>query len=364
MRTSILIAYIILVTFIAQGKSSISWLQVTHNFGTFKEELGKVSCDFKVVNTGDNDIRITNVRPICGCTASAYTVGAIHPGDTATVTLTFDPKGRPGKFNKDAYVYFEGVPKRSKLLIRGNVIGSQKTIQDRFPVGIGVLKLNNRIIPLGEIKKGKSKTDFINAYNQSSDSLNVVFSNVPEHISVEMIPSVIPPGEDATITVTYHSRRASDWGLSQNSISVNAIPASSTDSAAAGNGSIDVTAIVLEDFSALTEKEKLNPPVAKLSAEKVDFGKIDTSNTVVSQEFTITNSGKSNLLIRRIYSLDEGVTIKCDKNELKKGKSATVKVDVDTSALKKMLNAKVVVITNDPNNPQQSVRLVGLIPNN
>ncbi len=364
MRIISLVIVIMLSAFSAQAKNSVSWLQVTHNFGTFKEEIGKVSCDFKFVNTGDADVRISNVRPICGCTASAYTIGAIKPGDTATVTLTYDPKGRPGKFNKNAYVYIDGISKRTKLLVSGNVIGSQKSIQNRFPVSIGSLKMSNRIIPFGDIKKGKSRTEFINTYNQSNDSLNIIFSNVPKHISVEAIPAIVPPGEDATITITYHSRRSNEWGLSQNSVTIEAIPTNRSDNSTAGIGNIDVTAIVSEDFSNLTNQEKQNPPTAKLSTTKIDFGKIDTSKNSITQYFTITNTGKSTLAIRRVYSLDNGISISCDKQEIKKGKTAKVKVTVDTRVLNNMLNAKIAVITNDPETPQQSVRLVGIILNN
>ena len=72
-----------IATAIAQPQ--IAFDSTTHDFGTFEEETGKVTHEFKFVNTGDEPLLITNVRTTCGCTASDYTRKPIVPGDSGSV---------------------------------------------------------------------------------------------------------------------------------------------------------------------------------------------------------------------------------------------------------------------------------------
>ena len=344
-----------------KGEGVASWLNSVHDFGTFKEESGNVTCEMKMVNTGNSELRITNVRPTCGCTASQYTVNAIAPGDTAMVILTYNPANRPGRFEKDVYVYTDGKPEKSTLTIKGNVIGAPATIMAQYPESAGHLKLDRRIIPFGAITKGKSRTQFIAVYNQGEDTMSAVFGKVPDHLKVEMIPSNIPAGEQATITVTYRSADCNEWGLAQDQFVMETFPVNATENAVLGVAKIDITAVLKENFSRLTDEQRMNAPIAKLSTDKVDFGKIDADAEAVKGELVITNTGKSKLMIRRIYTLDEGVALCCKKSEIKPGKTAKIEITITPSALEKILNAKATVITNDPETPVQEVRLVGQI---
>ncbi len=350
---------------LVHGEGIAKWLSQEYNFGAFKEELGKVSCEMKMVNTGDSAIRITSVHSTCGCTASSYTKGTIQPGDTATVTLIYNSSGRPGRFEKDTYVYTDGFPKQSRLVIRGNVIGSQATIKEKYPVGVGALKLSGKIIPFGEILKGKSRTRFIDVYNQSGDTLRAVFDEVPKYIEAEAVPDTIMPGEQSTIIVTFYSEGCDRWGLVQDEFSIESIPINGhSETAVAGIGKIEVTAIVNENFSHLTKKEKEQAPVAKLSAARLDFGEISADEDMVTGFFEITNTGKSKLKIRRIYTLDNGITVSFKKDEIKQGKTERISVVVKPDEVGDILNAKLIVITNDPYKAQQAVRIVGLINKN
>ena len=79
--------------------------------------------------------------------------------------------------------------------------------------------------------------------------------------------------------------------------------------------------------------------------------------------FTITNKGKSPLVIRRLWAPEgEGITVKADKLELKRGKKATITVTVDpTRQQGNLLNVPLTVMTNDPERARATVRLVGII---
>lgn len=341
----------------AAGK--IEWLEKVYDFGTFDEDMGKVSCDIKFVNTGDGDVVITNVRPTCGCTASQYTRTPVAPGDTGIITLTYNPKGRPGKFTKDVIVNTNVEPTRSVISITGNVIGASNTIRSRYPKSIGALKINSFTGYMGELTKGQAKNIFIGGYNQSNDSLLVSVSKVPSHIKVTPVPAIVPPGGLLTLSIYYNTYLKNDWGVVSDSFDLEVQPAGSD---SVFRKSIETIAIIKEDFSKLTEKELASAPKIAIAPDRVDFGSFRRNQDTIRRSFVITNNGENPLVIRRIYTIDKGISVKIKNSAVNKGHDSQVTVTVEPAMIESdILNAKLNIISNDPDNPQVSVRLVGEI---
>jgi Protein of unknown function (DUF1573) len=75
-----------------------------HSFGDI--QAGDVlKHTYKIKNTGDKPLVISDVKPACGCTATDFTKNPVLPGQSAEVSLTFDSKGKIGMVNKSAEVY-------------------------------------------------------------------------------------------------------------------------------------------------------------------------------------------------------------------------------------------------------------------
>ncbi|MCL2219507.1 MAG: DUF1573 domain-containing protein [Chitinispirillia bacterium] len=76
---------------------------MTFNGGPINEG-STVHATFKLTNTGDQPLRITNVRPGCGCTVVSYD-SVIAPGKTGVIKPKVDLKGmRPGHMNRGVTV--------------------------------------------------------------------------------------------------------------------------------------------------------------------------------------------------------------------------------------------------------------------
>lgn len=84
-----------MLSIFAQPK--ISFESVVHDFGTFDEDGGNVSAEFRFSNTGNKPLEITSVRATCGCTVPEYSREPIAPGENGVIKVTYNPKGRPGK---------------------------------------------------------------------------------------------------------------------------------------------------------------------------------------------------------------------------------------------------------------------------
>ena len=59
----------------------ITFTKTSHDFGTFPEERGKVTCTFTFKNTGKSDLVLQKVRASCGCTTPNWTKTPVAPGE-------------------------------------------------------------------------------------------------------------------------------------------------------------------------------------------------------------------------------------------------------------------------------------------
>ena len=101
--------------------TTVKWIDSIVKFGTINKGE-KIDIKFRMKNTGDKPLVITNVRPGCGCTIADYTKEPIAPGAEGLVTGSFDSKkvGTSGDVRKtlivntntkngtEHYLYFEG----------------------------------------------------------------------------------------------------------------------------------------------------------------------------------------------------------------------------------------------------------------
>ena len=338
----------------AMAAPQVQWLNPDYDFGAIAEADGVAHGEFRLVNIGDDPVSITRVQTSCGCTTAKLPRHSINPGDTAVIAVNYDPTGRPGKFEKKVIVKFsdDNLPSAS-LRIHGVVIGTPATLQSRYPVDAGVMRLHASIIPFGDVRSNVAKSEFVEVYNASADTIAPVWSNLPDHITIAPMVNVVPPGQQAVYNMMFSGYRAPLYGLVTDSIFI-------TPSAGAAPVGIEVVAVVVEDFSRLTAADRDNAPVIAVSDSRLDFGTMGPSATVTKQ-FTITNNGKNPLILRRVYSTDPGIVIKVDKTTIKKGKQAKVTVSVSPEALGDgILNSRITIISNDPDQPSLIVRAVGI----
>ena len=119
MKTLRFITSVIIAALALSASADVTWLETTHDFGAFQEDLGPVSCQFRFVNTNSEPVAIVAARASCGCTTPQYPREAIAPGDTAVITVSYDPAARPGRFTKYIGVTLSDSEPMIKLYIKG-----------------------------------------------------------------------------------------------------------------------------------------------------------------------------------------------------------------------------------------------------
>lgn len=99
--------------------TTISFERTVHNFGHIPSGP-TYKTSFKFTNTGKEDLIVSNAKASCGCTVPTYSAEPIKPGQTGSIDVEFDSKGRAGEQLKEIVVTTNTEPSENVLTIKSN----------------------------------------------------------------------------------------------------------------------------------------------------------------------------------------------------------------------------------------------------
>ncbi len=143
----------------------------TVSLGTIHEADGVQERDFWLRNAGTEAVVLTQGYTSCGCTTVAFPKDSlIQPGDTAAITLRFNPRGKGGDFEETATLIYSLQSEKQKnyslqskrktvhLSLTGSCITSEETLLRQFPIRINdTLRLSADRFDLGIMHVGETK---------------------------------------------------------------------------------------------------------------------------------------------------------------------------------------------------------------
>ncbi|HMN48800.1 MAG TPA: DUF1573 domain-containing protein [Ignavibacteriaceae bacterium] len=77
------------------GEPKVSVQQTEFDFGDINQN-DIVNHSFVITNTGNDLLKISDIRASCGCTAATPDKNELKPGESTKLTVTFNSKGRKG----------------------------------------------------------------------------------------------------------------------------------------------------------------------------------------------------------------------------------------------------------------------------
>lgn len=360
LRSLRLLAAMILLAFGGgSAAAQLEWLATEYDFGAFPEAGGPRSGEVRFINRGKRPTSINRVRLTCGCTSEAHTEGEIAPGDTAIVRFTYNPIGRPGRFEKSIKVYTGDADDLTTVKMRGTVIGAPQTLEKDYPYVTGPLRYDTRAVDFGKVRFGTSRHQFIVVYNQSHDSIRPVLAGSDRSLDVGISTPVIAPGDLATISLYLNTRDLTEMGPMEFSLSITA-DAAAGDSVAI----IPIKAEIHPDTGHLTAQQIEHGPRTEVTPRLIDLGSVDLKLVkhpdVYPLSFMISNEGESLLNVTRIFARGLPMRVKRYPATLKPGKNGRVEATVD---LRKIpagpFNFKIEVMSDDPIHPVVTLTLCG-----
>lgn len=330
----------------------ITFEKTEHDFGKINEGDGRVSVEFAFKNEGMAPLVLSNVRASCGCTTPTWTKEPIEPGQKGSITVTYNPNGRPGRFQKTVTITSNASEPTTKVYIKGEVIPKQAKPVNKYTIAVGDINLKSKMLDLGTIKKGESKSGNLEYSNLKAEEHQVELTNSSEAFLLNNVSlASVKQNEVGQFQFRIDTKDPKLYGP------VEAFAYVVVD----GKRVIDedhkltVKANIVEDFSAMSVEQKQQSPIIEVGKSQ-DAGKV-AAGKVLKFTFPVKNIGVYPLEIRRIYSNDKSLNIKQPKS-IKSGKKGSVAVEINTKGLQAgAYKREAVIISNDCINPIQKVTI-------
>lgn len=336
-----LLTLLLIAGFAQTSEPNISFDVIQHDFGEIKEGDGLAKYQFKFSNIGNQPIVISDVKASCGCTTPKWTQEPVLPGANGYIDVAYNPKGRPGPFNKSITVRSNAVNSPVVLRIKGNVQAKPKGVEELYRYKMGDIRMKSNHVNLGNIPNGSSKTKSVEFVNDGSGIVKLGFNSVPGHIAISVTPPSIQPGETGTVNIEFNADKIDDWDfvISRIYVTVNGenVP----------DNRLSVSATITEDFSNLTEEEMENAAHVSFDSNTFNFGTISQDERV-EHEFIMENVGKSDLIIRKIKASCGCTAVTPSKKVIAPGESIAIKTVFNPKGKKGNQRKSISVITNDP----------------
>lgn len=323
-----------------------------HNFGQV-EWKHSATAQYTITNTGDQPLVLTEVEPDCACSVAQWTQTPIQPGEKGTISVTFDAEAL-GRFQKSVAIYTNAQPHLVYLKFNGEVVQKITDFTKAHPYLIGQIRIDKNNLDFPDMQHGEQSVMQISVVNLSDRPYEPILMHLPPYLQMKKAPNVLQKGEKGLITLTLDSEKLTDFGLTQTSVYL----ARFAGDKVGEENEIPVSAILLPDFSGMTDAEKANAPVINLSSKDMDMVPMLTKKTKARQDITITNQGRAPLQISKLQVFHPAVGVSLKKSVLQPGESTRLRVTVEKKNIgKTRRHLRLLMITNDPTQPKVEINI-------
>ncbi len=327
-----------------------------YDFGTVREDGGKVTHTFVFRNAGDEPVVILSAASSCGCTVPIYTREPVLPNGRGQVEITFDPMNRAGRFDKEVVLMTSENARPVKLRIAGNVIPRSRSVEEMYPVFVGHgLRLEDNFHAFGYVEHGKTCRTAIGFVNTSDWrlKLRIVVSPASGLLTVDY-PSIVEPYAKGEIGLAYSlPASCGKYGT------LNDVLTFETEGRPSET-SVVVTAVAIDNRDDVIDNYA---PKAELTKNIVKFGVVKRRDKTHTGYFTVGNAGEAPLHIRSVEYRSAGLKLSLRGGDtLGAGEKRTVAVEFSPSLCESgYFVERVRIITDDPFRPMRELRVTAVI---
>ncbi|HEX5168759.1 MAG TPA: DUF1573 domain-containing protein [Cyclobacteriaceae bacterium] len=351
MKRSIFLTLIIYCSMVqAQQLKPLKFLEEIHDFGYVDQGGGPVSYSFQFANVSNRPIKILSVQASCGCTTPDWSKEAVTPGTSGFIQASFDPKGRPGFFNKSLTVTTDFDSNPVVLQIKGQVSsGDRKSSEAEFKSVNGSWRLKMSSFNLGKVyMKDEFAAKEFPLLNAGDKPVTFLKADGPSYIRADALPKTLKPGETGKIRISYNGKEKGEYGFQSDNIEIH------TDDAAQPVKSFTVYATLEEFFPVLSPEDVAKAPRLSITDTSLDLGRTK-QHQALTGEVSIGNTGRSELVIRAVQGNCSCITTTIGKEKLKPGENSTIKITFDPQDRIGTHQKSVTVYSNDPQAPVQRI---------
>ena len=336
--------------------SALIFEKSTIDFGIIAEEGGTQTKFVSATNSGETPIYIKDVTTSCGCTVASYSRDAIFPGESTTIGVTFDPRDRPGRFERHMLISTSDSSQGVRIEVIGRVTPRERTIYELYPFDMGGgLRMESNFHAFAYIEHGAQVEERIAYVNNSEREISLSIEEVESSGALSLsYPHHIAPHASGDIVLSYALDENSErYGTLSDIIRfvIDGQPSKTL---------FSTYAIAVDNFTLV---EDILAPTAVISKKIVKFGDTKRGKTMTDATVYITNDGERDLIIRAVEWQSEAMKCSLKAGDvIPAGERRELHFTFDSGVCNYGVWVdRVKIITNDPVRPMDSIRLTAIV---
>lgn len=321
------------------GSNTISINNNHFDFGIIEDSVQILKHCFYVSNHTKQICRVTRVNRSCGCFDVTIGDETIQPNDSIPIEIEINTKGQGVYIDKSAEVYVNNSRKPIEISIKAQIKVPDSLILQQFPKMISeTVYASSSFIMFGYISQGSIKSDRVSLLNIGNDTVQIKAKLFGTNNGYLYYDEELPPHTSKEVFVTLDfSDDFSTWGKVDYSL----ILTCDNDTI-----SIPIKGIVVEEF----QKNNSHRPKVQLDATTFTLTETDKQLDRIRKSFCIINEGRSDLIIRSIETIPDGIDYRIEKTVIKPEEYSVLYVEFDRKEIDSN-DIKIEIVCNDKNRP-------------
>jgi hypothetical protein len=333
----------------AQNVLPLKFDQERKDLGRVKEQAGLVEVSFSFRNVTDTVVQIERLQMDCGCTTTAYTGDPLEPGELGYVQIMYDPTNRPGAFSRITQVFLKGMEAPINLVIEGIVVMPIINPTREFPHTVGNLRFRTKYVNLGNFTTNDTISYIVDIYNASTETVHfLAVETEANFLKFSFLADTILGSSHTEMEVKYFGTNRNDIGYFTDTVNI------LTSDEMMPRKPLIITSTIEDYFPPMTREELDRAPSMGITETLLDFGNADKGK-VVTKTFKFSNSGASDLVIRKVISNCECVTFTLAKDSFSPGENGEIAIHFDTNKRVGTEYKNLTFFTNDPRYPARQL---------
>lgn len=157
---------------------------------------------YKMTNVGDAPVSITRINTTCSCANAVCDRKIVRPGESAVITVTYDPKGHPGRFERRIFVYTDEGKSPAAVLSLSVNVGHAEDFSGLYHHQMGPVRLRRTEVTFAPQAKAVEKIPFVNLSGRPL-TLGCDEAMLPDCLEFATEPSVVADRQEGEIVITF-----------------------------------------------------------------------------------------------------------------------------------------------------------------
>ena len=167
---------------------------------TMSVDDSPVTFTYAFKNTGIRKVKVDRIMTSCSCAYAYADKSVVRPGDEAVISVRFNPKDHPGKFDRKIFVYTDEENDPAATLILSVNVENRMDVPDQYSISMGDIRLKSNVV---KFRKGEAATASLSFMNVSGRSLKFDCDRALLPACLKFYAEPVRPLKDGVIKITY-----------------------------------------------------------------------------------------------------------------------------------------------------------------